>query len=94
LKTNKALPKVPLESEKIIQFRNFQNSTRASIIIYSDFESIIKKIAEITRTAKHEICAYGIKIISFNNFLAEHNIGDFKIFIGSKPNEAISDFVN
>ena len=44
------------------------------------------------KIAKHEICAYGLKIISLNNFLAEHNIEDFKIFTGSKLNEALSDY--
>lgn len=72
------------QSQKIIKFKNFKNSTKASIIIYCDFESIIKKINGKNKTAKHEICAYGYKIISLNNFLAEHNIEDFKIFTGSK----------
>lgn len=44
---------------KIIKFRNFSNQEKAPFVIYTDFESILKKNPNEKKFCKHEAFAVG-----------------------------------
>lgn len=57
LKHEKAITVLP-EGKNLLYFKNYKNTVPVTLVYYTDFESIIKKLDLERFQAKHETCSY------------------------------------
>jgi len=85
----KAIPILPDKSDCKLRFRNIKNKIPASLIYYSDFEAVLKKLPNERWQSKHECCSYSFHALGQNEFYK-----NFQIYTGKSANDTMNHYIN
>jgi len=85
----KAIPVLPKIGENTLEFKNYKKTDPATLVYYTDFESIVKKLEHERYQAKHETCSYSFFGIGKQGFYKT-----FKLYTGKSSKDTLNHYIN